>query len=50
MLTPEQMQALKKYKHTLNQYNSGQITFEEYVQQTTPQWEQIRILFNFPKK
>lgn len=49
MLTPDQIQALKKYKHTLNQYNNNQITFEEYVKQTIPLWEQIRILFDFPK-
>lgn len=46
MFTPEQAQALKEFKTILEKYNTGQITYTEYVEKTLPLWDKINILFN----
>ena len=32
---------LKEYKHILNDYNTGKITYQEFIDQTFPIWETI---------
>lgn len=50
MLTQEQKDTLQTYKQALNDYNTGKITYNEYVEQTLPLWNKLNILFEKPKK
>lgn len=50
MYTQEQQDTLKKYKQALNNYNAGNITYDEYVTETLPLWEKLNYLFEKPKK
>ena len=50
MYTQEQLDTLKKYKQALQNYNTGKITYNEYVAETLPLWEKLNYLFEKPKK
>lgn len=50
MYTTEQTQALQEYRSTLDQYNQGTITFNQYIEKTIPLWEQLNKLFEKTKK
>jgi hypothetical protein len=50
MYTPDQIKALTEYKQALQHYNTGKITYSEYIEQTIPIWEKLNYLFEKPKK
>ena len=45
MYTDEQTQTLKKYKALLQDYNTGKISYQAYVDQTLPLWNKLTKLF-----
>ncbi len=45
MYTDEQTQTLKKYKALLQDYNTGKISYQAYVDQTLPLWNKLNVLF-----
>ena len=50
MYTTEQLDALKKYKALLEDYNKGTISYKEYVDQTLPLWDLLNKLFEKDQK
>lgn len=50
MYTEEQIKALKEYKKALHDYNTDQITYEQYVKLTLPLWDRLNVLFEKDQK
>lgn len=50
MYTQEQTQALKEYNKALKDYNTDQITYEQYVEITFPLWNKLNTLFEKNQK
>ena len=50
MYTQEQLKALKEFKKAIDDYNTDQITFEQYVAITLPLWDQLNVLFKKDQK
>lgn len=50
MYTQEQLDTLKQYKQALNNYNTGKISYKEYVDTTLPLWDKLNKLFEIAQK
>lgn len=50
MYTTEQADTLRQYKALLNDYNTGKLDYQTFVELTLPIWDRLNILFERDQK